>query len=98
MRFLYFLFGFLLAFNPFTGIPTILIGILFVKIDTKIKLAYSLLGLVLGTMAGIFLWGDSWILEQLKWGYQEQGAWGFVGGTLVLVLLSLIVARTLHRN
>jgi len=92
LLFPYFLFGFLLAFNPFTGIPTILIGILFVKIDTKTKLAYSLLGFVAGTIAGIFLWGNSWIFEQLEWGYQEHGLWGFVGSMLVILLLSIILA------
>ncbi|NJE61852.1 hypothetical protein E3E51_08880 [Thermococcus sp. 21S7] len=92
MSLLYFLFGFLLAFSPFTGILAILLGILFVKIDTKSKLVYSLVGFLAGTIAGIFVWGNSWIFEQLKWGYQEHGLWGFVGGTLVILVLSIILA------
>lgn len=36
--------------------------------------------------------GKSWIFEALKQGYQEQGVWGFVGGLLVILGLSLTLA------
>ncbi|ASJ11270.1 hypothetical protein A3L12_08170 [Thermococcus sp. P6] len=98
LTFVYFLFGFLLAFCPFTGIPAILIGILFVKIDTKAKLAYSLAGFVAGTLAGVSLWGSSWIFEQLRWDYQEHGIWGFIGGTTIILLLAILLARVLNKK
>lgn len=88
---LYFLFGFLLSFSPYTGIPMILVGLLFVKIKTKKELWGFLIGFVMGIGAGIIVWGNSWIFEQLKWSYEEQGILGIIGGNAVVLLLALLL-------
>ena len=88
---LYFLFGFLLSFSPYTGIPLILVGLLFVNIKTKKELGGFLIGFVVGTGTGIIVWGNSWILEQLKWGYKEKGILGIMGGNAVIILLALLL-------
>ncbi|WP_099209419.1 hypothetical protein [Thermococcus henrietii] len=86
----YLLFGFLLAFSLPTGALAILIGLLFVRIETRYGLFFSLGSFVIGTLAGTFAWGKSWIFEAL-----EQGVWGFVGGLVVILGLSLILALLL---
>jgi len=88
---LYFLFGFLLSFSPYTGIPMILIGLLFGKIKTKKELGGFLIGFVAGTGTGMTAWGNSWIFEQLKWGYEKQGILGIIGGNAVVLLLALLL-------
>ncbi|WP_297514884.1 hypothetical protein [Thermococcus sp.] len=54
----YFFFGFLLAFSLPTGALAILIGLLFVRLETRYELFLSLGGFVIGTLAGTFVWGE----------------------------------------
>ncbi|WP_145955313.1 hypothetical protein [Thermococcus henrietii] len=69
----------------------ILVGLLFVSIKTKKELGGFVIGFVAGTGAGITIWGNSWILEQLKWGYKEKGILGIIGGNAVIILLALLL-------
>jgi len=93
-----FLFGFLFAFSPITGIPALLAGLLFVRIGTWGELLLSLAGFAVGSVGGVWLWGESWIFEALKWGYREQGVWGFIIGPVVIFLLAIPLAVLISRR
>ncbi|WP_457751920.1 hypothetical protein [Thermococcus sp.] len=69
----------------------ILVGLLFVKIKTKKELGGFLIGFAAGTWTGIIAWGNSWIFEQLKWGYKQQGILGIIGGNAIVLLLALLI-------
>ncbi|WP_460129457.1 hypothetical protein [Thermococcus prieurii] len=73
----YLLFGFLLAFRLPTGALAILIGLLFVRIETRYEVFFSLGGFVIGTLAGTFAWGSLGFLRPWSraFGALLEGLW-----------------------